>query len=118
MQNNGRNNGQKAANRSDHANGAKEVSICFADPTITYLFSELLQARGVQTQIVEDPASLSDVARVITEPQFFSRVPASARSYCLVVGNKDSLKGLEALQLSRPLTEEKIETALASFLSR
>jgi len=77
------------------------------------LFSELLKSRGISTRILSRPEEFSELAPHITEPQFF-RAAASAR--CLVVGNKETLKGLDAVILSRPLTEEKIEQALSEFL--
>ena len=82
------------------------------------LFSELLEVRGVHTQIIASPMTIPLNARIITEVQYFSNLPSECRSQCLVVGNKDSLKGIDALTLSRPLTEEKIESALAAFLQR
>jgi hypothetical protein len=92
------------------------VSICFADEDITMLFAELIRAQGVKTSVVESLESISGETRVITEPRFLKALPAEYRSTCLVVGNKESLKGLDVLSLSRPLTEEKVEAALAAFL--
>ncbi len=113
------NDSMNSGSQRGQASGRGEaVSIYFADPTINHLFSELLKARGVRTRIIEDAATLPGSTRIITEPQFFPQIPNALRPTCLVVGNKDAMKGLEVLQLSRPLTEEKIETALATFLSR
>lgn len=92
------------------------VAIHFQDEVISELFSELLEARGVRTWIVEALDALPAELRVVTEPQFLPLLNEEARSRCLLVGNKDSLKGLEVLSLSRPLTEEKVETALEKFL--
>jgi len=82
------------------------------------LFSELLEVRGVHTKIAESPQTVPLNTRVITEIQYFSELPKECRMQCLVVGNKDALRGIDALTLSRPLTEEKIESALAAFLQR
>lgn len=105
-----------AANNSDYSSALCSVSICFADPVINHLFSELLEARGVKTAIVPSVDAAAKETKIITEPQFLPDVEVSRRSTCLVVGNKESLKNLDVLSLSRPLTEEKIETALAQFL--
>lgn len=105
-----------AANESDYSAALCTVSICFADPVINHLFSELLEARGVKTAIVPSVGAAPKETKIITEPQFFPSIDAARHSACLVVGNKDALKNLNVLSLSRPLTEEKIETALAQFL--
>lgn len=100
------------------SNGERRpVSIHFAEPFISTLFSELLKARGVATCIVESVEAAAEGSPIITEPQFFPRIPCERRSECLIVGNKDTLRGLDAHLLSRPLTEEKVEAALAEFLS-
>jgi hypothetical protein len=107
-----------SANQSDYSEALCTVSICFADPMINHLFSELLEARGVRTRIVSDITEAVKETKIITEPQFFPDLEPSQRTSCLIVGNKESLKEVEALSLSRPLTEEKIESALADFLKR
>jgi len=104
------------ANQSDYSSTLCTVSICFADPTINDLFSALLEARGVKTAIVTTVDQAPKETKIITEPQFFPQLDAERHNACLVVGNKESLKNLNVLSLSRPLTEEKIETALAQFL--
>lgn len=104
------------ANRTDFDAARSTVSVYFADPVINHLFSELLKSRGVPTQISSSMAEASKNTRIITEPQFFPEVPAEKHATCLVVGNKESLHGLNTLVLSRPLTEDKIESALAKFL--
>ena len=85
---------------------------------INHLFSELLEARGVKTAIVPTIEAAAKETKIITEPQFFPEVETTRHAACLVVGNKDSLRNLNVLSLSRPLTEDKIETALAQFLNQ
>ena len=94
-----------------------EVTVLFGEPDINLLFSELLRTRGVTTSIVDSPAAVNPSTKVITEPQFYSRLNPEIQKHCLVVGNKDALREVHALSLSRPLTEEKIEEALSKFLS-
>ncbi|MBN8549547.1 MAG: hypothetical protein J0M12_09550 [Deltaproteobacteria bacterium] len=107
-----------AANESDYTSALCTVSICFADPMINHLFSELLEARGVKTAIVPTIEAAARETKIITEPQFFPDIETTRHGECLVVGNKESLKSLNVLSLSRPLTEEKIESALEQFLSK
>lgn len=82
------------------------------------LFAELMRAQGVNPSVLETLDNLSGETRVITEPRFYRALPETYRSTCLVVGNKESLKGLTGHALSRPLTEEKIEAAIDAFLAR
>ena len=92
------------------------VAVLFEQDLIKVVFSDLLEARGVPTVIIEGVNELAPGARVITEVQFFSQLPPAAQARALVVGNKDTLRDLPALALSRPLTEEKVEVALVQFL--
>lgn len=92
------------------------VAIFFQDPTITELFSELIAVRGVPTLSLNSLDRLSPGTKIVTEAGQFPRLSPSYHDKCLIVGNKESLEGLNVLTLSRPLTEEKIETALGQFL--
>lgn len=93
-----------------------QVHICFEDETINEIFSQLLEARGYRTKILAQIEDLKDGAHVITEPRFFHKLDKTCHERCLVIGNKDALRSITALSLSRPLTEEKIEQALSQFL--
>lgn len=103
----------RAANDTDF----KLVGIYFEEHAINELFSELLRARGVRTVVLDDVQTVPRGTRIITEPQFFDALRPDQRTSCLVVGNKDSLQRIDALSLSRPLTETKVEKALLEFLS-
>ena len=100
------------ANKSDFA----PVSICFEEDSINQLFAELLESIGVKVQIVEKISNAPKETRIITEPQFFPDLTHDLRQHCLLVGNKGSLEGLNVPTLSRPLTAEKIHSALEQFL--
>jgi hypothetical protein len=107
----------------DHNNltptgSTNQIAICFQDDTINYLFAGLLESRGVHTTIVETVENLSPSTRLITEPLYLGHLSSDSLQHCLVVGNKESLKGLSTVTLSRPLTEEKIENAISEFLNR
>lgn len=92
------------------------VSIYFEETEINLLFSELLRAKGLRTRILSSVTEADGPTKIITEPQYFPELPAMYQRNCLVVGNKDCLKGMSGVHLSRPLTEAKIEQALAEFL--
>ena len=92
------------------------VTICFQDPSITLLFAELLAVRGVEVRMVSDLREIDASTKIITEPYYFPHIPANLRPGCLIVGNHESLQGVEALHLARPLTEEKVESTLNQFL--
>jgi hypothetical protein len=104
---------EQIANRTDFC----EVSICFEDPTINLLFSELLEVRGIRTHILESIEHFSGSSKLVTEPQYYSSLASDQRQRCLIVGNKDALRELkDGVPLSRPLTEDKIEEAIRQFL--
>ena len=92
------------------------VTICFEEDIINNLFSELLRSRGVATRIVTSPNEISHSLKVITEPQFAPLIPDALQNECMVVGNKESLKTCRGVRLARPLTEQKIESAITEFL--
>lgn len=96
------------------------VCVCFHEHLISCLFADLLEARGVPTKIVNHLTDPCQVSKIITEPQYFATLPPDQQRHCLVVGTPESLapytkKG--ANTLSRPLSEEKIDAALAQLLS-
>lgn len=93
-----------------------EVTICFAEQEISSLFSELLEAWGIRTQVLDCISDYDGSTRIITEPLYFPEIEEDCRSRCLLVGNQSSLEDLNVLTLSRPLTEAKIVRALDSFL--
>ena len=105
-------------NRIANAPDFQPVCIYFEDETINEIFSALLEARGIPTRILEKIQDIEGDTRIITEPRFFPLLDKCYHSKCLIVGNKDVLQNINALSLSRPLTEEKIEDALSRFLGR
>ena len=92
------------------------IAIFFEDRKINMLISGLLNARGVRTRIVTSTADLSVNDKVVTEPQYFPRLSGRTRGRCLLIGNREAVEGANAITLTRPLTEEKIEQAIAEFL--
>ena len=80
------------------------------------LISSLLQSRGVRTHIINSIEQLNGYSKLVTEPQFFYRLPKRPPQSCLLIGNQNALEGAEAVTLSRPLTESKIELAINKFL--
>ena len=93
------------------------VAILFEDPDINEVFAELLLARGLHPIILSSTTDADGLTKIITEPQYFHHLPPAPREHCLVVGNKNALLNCNAICLSRPLTEEKIESAMSEFLS-
>lgn len=94
------------------------ISICFEEEEINHLFSDLLRSRGVRTRILSDVREADGETKIITEPQYFPNLAEAYRTSCLIVGNKETLRGLSGVLLSRPLTEAKIEFAIETFLDR
>lgn len=92
------------------------VAIFFHNPAITTLFSALLENRGISTRILDSLHNLGN-AKLITEPRFYNDLSAEARARCLIVGGLTPLRGHAGCTLLQPLTEEKVESALAKFLA-
>ena len=101
-----------------HQNNAAhpEVAIFFEDQKINMLLSSLLESRGISTRIVTCAEQLDGTSKVVTEPQFFSKLKSRSKQSCLLIGNQDAVEGAEAITLTRPLTESKIEIAISEFL--
>ena len=104
---------RRIANSLDYS----KVAICFEDQEINLLFSELLEVRGVETVILNSISDFSGESKLVTEPQFFSAIDQRFRGQCLLVGNREALRGLPAHSLCRPLTEDKVESAIHKLLS-
>ncbi len=96
-------------------NKETQIYILFEDEDVRLVFSELLEALGRKTQIINNPSGLPENASVVTEPAFYKDLLPIQRAKSLVIGNKNALTNIETPTLSRPLTEEKIEAALATF---
>jgi hypothetical protein len=48
------------------------VCVCFHEQLISYLFADLLEARGVPTKILRHLTESPMVSKIITEPHFVS----------------------------------------------
>lgn len=95
------------------------VAIVFAEEAIGQHFAELLDSMGVAARTCPKSIELKTIpasTRIVTEAVFFPELSPLQRRQCLLVGPSSSLDGLPALKLTQPLTEEKIESALAAFL--
>ncbi len=104
--------GTRAENAADYMS----VAICFRDLCITELFSSLLEARGMKTEVLYEIEELKGNAKVITEPIFFEKLPKRYHDKCLVIGNTLPPGAPQTHHITRPLTEEKIEAALGELL--
>jgi hypothetical protein len=97
------------------------VCVCFHEHLISYLFADLLEARGVPTKILRHLEESPLIEKVITEPQYVSALSETQRRQCLVVGTAESLTPFVELGthlLSRPLSEEKIDLALNQLFKK
>jgi len=100
------------ANSSDYY----PIAIYFCDLEISYLFAELIESQGYKAEIVDSVEDATKETHIITEPAIFDRLPNWSKAQCLVVGDVNTTKNGQATYLLRPLSEEKIETALYTFL--
>lgn len=96
------------------------VWVCFHEHLISCLFADLLESRGIPAKIVSGLIEHGQLPKIITEPRYFVALSPDQQRHCLVVGTPESLapwRGNGTHTLSRPLSEEKIDTALAQLLS-
>lgn len=91
------------------------IYILFEDEDVRLVFSELLQAIGTRTEIITSLEGVPECAAVVTEPCFYQRLLPSQKQKSLIIGNKTALANITTPTLSRPLTEEKIESALGTL---
>ncbi len=94
-----------------------EISIFFHDKHIGLLFSELLRGMGYSTTLVRNISEVNAETKIITEPIYYPEIGQTQKGRCLLIGSAESLKGLDTLSISQPLTESKINSALKEFLS-
>ena len=92
------------------------IYILFEDEDIRLVFAELIECLGKKTEIISSPNGLPENASIVTEPRFYPELLPTQKLKSLVIGNKTSLEKISTPSLSRPLTEEKIEMALATLL--
>ncbi len=94
----------------------KPVCVHFANPDITALFSELFECHGVKTvkytKVSEIPVSLP----LVTEPMILNSLSKASERICLLVGDRDSLKGHNSITIEQPLTVPKIERSIRNFI--
>lgn len=91
------------------------VYVCFEDEMIAYLFSCLIEGRGLRSFLVASPDECREGFRIITESKFYPKLAPEQRRRCLIVSNQDGVR-VPGINLSRPLTEDKIEAAFSKFL--
>ena len=97
-------------------NKQTSIYILFEDEDVRMVFSELLEALGKKTKIVSTLNGIPENASIVTEPRYYQDLLPAQRTKSLVIGNKTALEKIPTPCLSRPLTEEKIEVALATLL--
>ena len=93
------------------------VFILIEDEDLSLLFAELVKAHGRDVQTVTSEKYIPLSARILTEPKFYDTLSEDQKQGSLVVGSKTALGSIATATLSRPLTEDKIVTALEGFLS-
>lgn len=103
---------------TEHLNQNQEVSVCFNELEISFLFAEVLSARGMETYVYTDTRAIPVGTKMVTEPYCFARMSeAQKENDCLIVGGQNlEIIPCNAHTLERPLTEEKVELALEQFL--
>ena len=106
---------QQIDNRTAKKSGTPSIGIYFHNRDIGMLFAELLMSRGIQTRLLDTLEDLGN-AKIITEPRFYNDLNPANRRRALVVGGLAPLRGHQGATLLQPLTEEKVEAALAQFL--
>ena len=94
----------------------QKVAILFSDKTVTFLFSQLLQTRGVETNTIERIEQLTESEKIITELQYYKHLSQEAKQRCLVISSQIP-QNRDGIFLTQPLTEAKVENALDKFLS-
>lgn len=92
------------------------IGILFFNHAISLLFSELLNSRGIEAVQISDPIDCSNYHKVITEDSYIKYLSEDLLSKSIIVGSCEFIDSNKVHQLTRPLTEEKIESALRYLL--
>ncbi len=92
------------------------IAVLFEERLISMLFAELVAAHGSAVQVLRNLSELPTGQKLITEVQYYEKLPEDQKRSCLVVGSSAQLTRISAPSLEQPLTEEKVEAALSSFL--
>ena len=103
-------------NKIANINDYQDITILFSDKVITNLFTQLLKTKGVHPKPITSIEELDENEKIITEPLYYKHLSPALQEHCLLLTSKKE-KGLPGICLTQPLTERKIETALATFLS-
>lgn len=99
------------------ADSKHTIFILIEDEDLSLLFAELVEAHGREAEIVRSEQYIPLSARVLTEPRYYQSLSDQQKESSLVIGNKTALESICTPTLARPLTEEKIISALDKFLS-
>jgi len=94
------------------------VAIHFRDQRISLVFVTLLKSMGKEAVLLNDLEDAMPNTSIITEPLYFNQLTSEQSKKCLIIGDQDSLTGINALSIAQPLTEKKIESALSLFLKK
>jgi len=97
---------------------ALPVEIHFQDHRISLLFAHLLESMGREAILSDNIGEASADTSIITEPIYFPLLSPEQQKKCLIIGDAESLQGVNALSIAQPLTEKKIESALSLFLKK
>ena len=97
---------------------SEPILVCFEDPVIQSLFTDLLHNHGARVQETPSLQNLpSPKTRAITEVRQFLHLPEAQQGQCVVVVDAETpLLNSPALILRRPLTEYKVNLALSYLL--
>ena len=105
--------------KTDEKNSEKNttpVTLLFHKKEVTAAFQLLIESMGASTTIIETAEEIPMNTKIITEPTLYTLIPKEVRDNCLVVGDEDQRMSVEGPFLARPLTSEKIELGLKSFI--
>jgi hypothetical protein len=98
------------------ADDSRLITLLFHHQEIAEVFADLIGSMGYKPNIIQSDQQITKEATLITEPLFFRNLGAAAPEKCLVIGDGATLEGITAKTISRPLTPQKIESGLRSFL--
>lgn len=90
----------------------KNIGIYFHDNSITHLFSDLLSSMKINNRILIDETEILETSFLITEPMYYETIKGRPDTKCIVVGSENNRRHESVIEISQPLTEKKILSAL------
>jgi len=92
------------------------VDILFTNLDISKLFLKLLNANGLNANLINSLQEFTSTKKLVTELQFYDKLSTELKAHCLVLTPQEKIPNSGGIILQQPLTEKKVEDALRQLI--